>query len=237
MASVRPARIGLQPFGLYTAQEQCVVWLDPADCGPLAAAAPQRLERLPASAAPQRQLEYLAARAAAAALLEAQGSACIEVGTGLNREPMWPRGFTGSITHSPDIAGVVAVRALPGMSIGIDTQALLDPAAAAEVASRCVHPAELHACGVSRQVLLTLLFSAREAFFKCVYPLAQYRLDFLDVQVGSIDAEGGRLRVCVSKSPAPGLPVGFALTGSFSVALSHVFTAFELRVPQAPTGW
>ena len=242
MAGALPELIALRPFDLFAAHEQCVVRLDPADGDRLARDAPHRLARLPAAAAPQRRLEYLAARAAAAMLLRSQGSACIEVESEPDRAPIWPRGYTGSITHSALLAAVVVRATAPGASVGIDAQPLLDRAEASEVAGRCIHPGELADCvrrsGLSDQQVTTLLFSAREAFFKCVDPAAQRQLWHLDVRVSALDLGSGRFELWVLNAPTPGLPAGQSLTGSFSFGSGHAFTAFEMPGAglQAPTG-
>lgn len=227
-----PGLVALKPFRQFSPQSQCVVRLDAAALGELERAGPHRLARLPAAATPQRRLEYLASRAAAHALLRAQGCAIAEVTSAADRAPRWPAGFTGSITHSPTLACVVVRPAAQCRSLGIDAQDLLDPRSADDVAMRCLRPGELQGSGqvtaMSQREQLTLLFSAKEAFFKCVYPLVGRPFGYLDAQVHALDEASGRLQVRIVDSPGPGLPAGFALAGSFHLAMGHAFTAFEL---------
>lgn len=241
-----PGLISLKPFLLVSGEAQCVVMLDAAMLRPLEQAAPHRLARLSPTAAPQRRLEYLASRAAADALLKANGCARREVESGPDRAPLWPAGFTGSITHSLKLACVVVRPAALCKSIGIDAQDLLEPQAVADVSEHCILPEELKcgaSPGLSHRETSTLLFCAKEAFFKCVYPLVGQHFAYRDAQVQAVDVASGRLQVRIVNSPGPRLPAGFVLAGSVFFALGHAFTAFELPAGarcaaalQAPTG-
>jgi enterobactin synthetase component D len=95
---------------------------------------------------------------------------------------------------------------------------------------------------MSERELLTLVLCAKEAFFKCVYPLAGRHFGHLDAQVHAIDPAAGLLQVRIVDSPGPALPAGYNVSGSFRFAIGHAFTAFELGAggpaasAQAPTG-
>jgi len=228
---VVPGLLDLCPFDLWPPQAQCVIALDPALLAVLKTGAPQRSTGLAAHAAPQRRLEYLASRAGAAALLRAQGAASVEVTNGFDRAPVWPQGFTGSITHSPLLACVAVQPLAACASMGLDAQTILDDEAAIDVSRHCLRADEVRACVVKEplcdRTLLTLMFSAKEAFFKCVYPLVRKHFDYTGVQVSSV--ADGRVHVRVLDSPGDHLPAGFMLEGTFQLAQGHAFTAFELR--------
>ena len=66
---------------------------------------------------PRRRAEYLAGRRAAQAALLEHGVAACDIGTGGDRAPAWPEGYTGSITHSVRMAAAVWERRLSSFKI------------------------------------------------------------------------------------------------------------------------
>lgn len=99
--------------------------------------------------------------------------------------PVWPAGFVGSITHSGGTGAAAVTRSSDARSIGIDLQPLLAPQQAVSLAPLFGGPAEHAALAriVGDHVLAcTVLFSAKEALYKCLAPLVGRRFDFLDVE-------------------------------------------------------
>ncbi|MDO9031041.1 MAG: 4'-phosphopantetheinyl transferase superfamily protein [Hydrogenophaga sp.] len=230
-----PGRVDLHAFACVPHAAQAVLrlhaplleaWKSLGVCG-----APQ----LPASASAARQLEHFASRAAAAALLRSQGAADTTVMTGDDRAPVWPDSFVGSISHSAQLACVAVQPASACHGLGIDAQPWLTPQAAADVRMRCVDEAQWHAlaefgmekaAGWSDSALLTLAFSAKEAFFKCVYPRVGRYFEYTDARLDPAELAQGRIRMRMVVAAGPQLPAGFTLNGTASFALGHVFTAF-----------
>jgi hypothetical protein len=105
--------------------------------------------------------------------------------------PVWPAGSCGSITHSQDLAAAVVGRSRHWSALGLDSEALLTPAQAADVAQMCCDPAERHAvvppghgpCGLR----CTVLFCAKEAWFKAVAGRLPRRLGFDEVRVTGLE--------------------------------------------------
>lgn len=103
-----------------------------------------------------------------------------DLAVGENSEPLWPDGVTGSITHHKGHVWVV-VSTRP-MLIGIDLEAtsrLKQP-----VWPKILTPKELnwiHALPPLEQLpCATLIFSAKEAYFKMQFPKTQEKLGFLE---------------------------------------------------------
>ena len=70
--------------------------LQPDTADQLGLALPVTLDK----AVQKRKAEFLAGRyCARAALAQLDGSLAVNIGIGANREPLWPPGFVGSITH------------------------------------------------------------------------------------------------------------------------------------------
>ena len=59
----------------------------------------------------KRRAEFFYGRLRAQAPLAALGFNGVTVGTGAMREPLWPEGVIGSITHSGDLAAAIALPA------------------------------------------------------------------------------------------------------------------------------
>ncbi len=138
-----------------------------------------------ARAAPKRVAEFAAGRACARAALEQLGVRDFPLLVGADREPLWPPRIAGSITHAHGFCAAVVARASALRSLGID----------AERAKAVRHPLWRHiACQAEREWLEglahedalamgTLVFSAKEAFFKCQHPLTREWIHFADVRV------------------------------------------------------
>nr|WP_069743534.1 4'-phosphopantetheinyl transferase superfamily protein [Streptomyces sp. EN23] len=104
---------------------------------------------------------------------------------GRRGEPLWPAGFTGSITHSGAYRAAVAAPARPGHVLGIDAERAvpLRPAVAAAIAYG-EEPAHLAALPpVAGLPWETLLFSVKEAVYKAWNPLTAAPLGFGSARV------------------------------------------------------
>ncbi|KIU62133.1 4'-phosphopantetheinyl transferase [Cronobacter malonaticus ENBT0334] len=124
-----------------------------------------------ANAVARRQAEHLAGRIAAVAALRAAGAPFSPPGIGAHREPRWPAGFTGSITHTGHRAWA-AVITTP-RSIGIDVENLMDAQTARELAPGIIDNEEralLARTPLPFACALTLAFSAKESLFKALFP-------------------------------------------------------------------
>jgi 4'-phosphopantetheinyl transferase EntD len=133
----------------------------------------------------KRAEEFAAGRLCARFLLREFGIDHFALEVGAHRQPLWPEELVGSITHTTDFCAAVVAPKKCLRSIGIDT----------EVAGRvkaelwrgiCTPPetAWLRALPEAEQLAAaTLIFSAKEAFYKCQYALTQERLGFHDVAV------------------------------------------------------
>ncbi len=155
-----------------------------------------------ASATWRRRREFLAGRACAHAALRTIGRDGAPIGRGPMREPVWPAGVVGSISHSGELAGAVVARAGDAWGVGLDIE-LLDPPLEAAVQRLVLAPGELtHGRAdeptLSRASELTpgwaddltlnrhlpkMAFAIKECVYKCLYPRTRWRLDFHDVLV------------------------------------------------------
>lgn len=114
-----------------------------------------------ARAIPARQREFAGGRLAARLALAQIGHADHAIPMGTDRAPIWPGGLCGSITHHAGLclAAVSADPALAGLGIDLEPDEALPPDLLPEI----LLPEE-------REMPARLVFSAKEAVFKALYP-------------------------------------------------------------------
>jgi 4'-phosphopantetheinyl transferase EntD len=122
-------------------------------------------------AVPARRREFAAGRRCAHAALAAVGALPGAIGRGPLGEPLWPAGFSGSITHGSRFAAAVAGPVLDGMSYGVDLVDEVDPVAFAEAAPAILTEREARSLGTRPHALtVARVFSAKEAVIKLLSP-------------------------------------------------------------------
>jgi 4'-phosphopantetheinyl transferase EntD len=100
-----------------------------------------------------------------------------------DRQPSWPASLVGSITHTAGLCAAVAARRTSFAGLGVDSEVVGEVSpelwpkicATREIAWLRTLPAAEQAPAA------TLIFAAKEAFYKCQYPVTGEFLDFHDV--------------------------------------------------------
>ncbi|HEY8091015.1 MAG TPA: 4'-phosphopantetheinyl transferase superfamily protein [Polyangiaceae bacterium] len=185
---------------------------------------PDRLRTVSA----RRRLDFLAGRYCALRALElaslAIGPASLPVGDG--GAPAWPAGAVGSITHAEGFASAAVASACDVAGVGIDCEPILASSEVAEVRALLVEPGELEQAvlaGRGEEEALTLIFSAKESLYKCLYPRVGRFFDQLDARV-TVEPPSSFV-ACLKVDLAPGLEAGTRLRGRFAVDGRRVHTA------------
>lgn len=185
-------------------------------------------EDLVANASEGRRREFVTARRCAREALAKLGHAATPIRSGPKREPLWPVGLVGSITHTAGFrAAAVAPRSVLA-SVGIDTEQNGPlPDGVEELITVREELAMLAA--LARAFPTThwgrLLFSAKESIYKAWYPLTGRWLGFEEARL-TIDPVGtfaGRL--LVNGGRADGEPPLTELRGRFLVTDGLIATA------------
>ncbi len=122
--------------------------------------------------------ESLLARECAIKALGKLGTQVKVISNGPEGNPLWPKGFTGSLSHSKGQCMAIVGRDYDYPTIGLDLE-LNDRIKPATI-SRITHPLEEAFIGLDRGKG-TLLFSLKEAFYKAQFPLYEIPLGFKDV--------------------------------------------------------
>lgn len=187
----------------------------------------------------KRQAEFIAGRICARSILDTYGHADHVVTVGTHREPVWPEGFIGSITHSNHYAAAIACPARGVLGIGIDIETTITDDAREAMIELVVSAEELSYLrastgAVSFDQLLTLVFSAKESFFKAAFPQVKAYFDFDAVKVFAIDPTRQLVRFRCEQQLCAGLQQAQEHEAHFNfIGDSSVLTAVVLkhRVP------
>lgn len=152
---------------------------DPSRAEPLTA----RELPLVSKAVPKRVDEFRAGRHCARQALRKLGIEEFDLLKGPNREPIWPTGVVGSISHSEKYAAAAVAPSQAYRSIGIDIERAKPLADG--LLKTIGTPDEIRMLSTlpSDQHWDTLLFSAKEAFYKAWFPITRKVLEFHDVRV------------------------------------------------------
>jgi enterobactin synthetase component D / holo-[acyl-carrier protein] synthase len=176
-----------------------------------------------------RRREFITARRCARAALRAFGHPEAPIPTGPQREPRWPAGMTGSITHCAGYRAAAVARTADVDLLGIDAEPnapLPDGVAASitvpgepEMLDRLAgtHPATEWG---------RLLFSAKESVYKAWFPLTRRWLDFTEARL-TIDPDAGTFAATLLVDGARvdgGAPLS-VLRGRFGVDRGLIVTA------------
>jgi enterobactin synthetase component D len=179
-----------------------------------------------------RQSIFDMGRACAAELLADLGSGETSVGMAADRSPVWPQGYVGSITHTDDLLGVAVARRKDFRSIGIDAEAIIEPETTVEIDDLYMNERERslrHSVEISHQTFSSLCFSAKESFFKCLYPLTGVWFDFQDAEIAGFDANRQVLQMRLLRDLSSGFRQGKVFGGTFRWTDRRVYTAFALK--------
>ncbi len=175
-----------------------------------------------------RVREFATGRVLARGLLRRLGFSDEPIVPGGQRCPLWPTGTTGSISHTSDQCVVAVALAEDAASIGID----IEPFAPLETELFDLVFVEselrwLDAQPSSQRALLArALFSAKESYYKCQFPLTQRVLEFKDVEARISVRSGSFTARCVGAvNDAPELD---SVVGSLSIADDRIVTGMML---------
>lgn len=181
-----------------------------------------------AEAVDKRRDEFRAGRVLARRAICDLGGPDAPIPVGPHRSPIWPAGFVGSISHTDSVAVAAVGKCEHWTALGVDIEELerFHP----RLEARVLLPDEIaiHLCGLdpdARRVMTAALFCAKEAYYKCQYPLTGARLTFHDVVIdppSPADAPAGLLVARRSRD------CGGAVTGRFAVAGGFAAAAFSL---------
>jgi len=173
------------------------------------------------TAVKKRQSEFAAGRACARRTLSTLGFVEAPLLVARDRMPIWPGGAIGSISHTDGYCVAVAGFSTSFSGIGVDTEIIgsVDPSLWRNV-FRIEEIERLRSLNESQQMeLATVIFSAKEAFYKCQFAQTRAWLGFDDV---SVDTDGDTFRVRVHNSTSHAFYSQTTLQGKFAIGGTRV---------------
>ncbi len=115
---------------------------------------------------------------------------------GANREPVWPKGAVGSITHCKDLAAAIVATSDQYSGLGLDIETI----------KKLRYDIGKHICTLhekdwiknhsqlSTDLSVILIFSIKESIYKCIYQTLQIRLGLKDCSV-YVNTRGGTAHI------------------------------------------
>ena len=177
---------------------------------------------------PARAREFGAGRAAARDAMGLLGQPPRPVLQGEDRAPIWPKGLTGSITHTARDCLAVVTDTPDIRALGLD----MEPATPLESAlwpDICTM-AEMHwlsSLGPSqRGHFAKIIFSTKEAVYKAQYQISRQFLGFHDLTL-TIDLANNRFEATLL-ADVQGFTPGATLRGRFAILGAVFIAAVEL---------
>lgn len=182
---------------------------------------------LVARAVASRVAEFAAGRACARQALAALGYPLAPLLRSDDRRPAWPRGCFGSITHAEGhcAAAVARASACAGLGIDVEVAGSVDERLERQICT----PAEIRLlrsmAKVERAASATVMFSAKEAFYKSQSHLPDAIWQFHDVE---IELGDGVFAVRLRRMPE-GLRRLDMIRGRYAAEDGLVYSAVLLR--------
>lgn len=146
-----------------------------------------------ARAVPKRCAEFASGRIYARAALRALGVPDQPIPRAADRQPLWPNGVVGTITHSNTVAAAMVSSARTYLGLGLDLE---DAAPLSSDLYRAIaHPSEQGTFGVPVRTAAgpvdrgKLIFAIKETVFKATYPATGQFIDFQAATV-TVSEEG-----------------------------------------------
>jgi len=178
------------------------------------------------AATDRRRREFAEGRACARLALRALGRPPEIIRRGPKREPVWPPGIVGSITHCADYRAAAVAEAWRWAALGIDAERHepLPP----RVHERILTAEEQGSMETLDDAIAwdRVVFSAKEALYKAWFPLTRRWLGMRDAVI-TLDPAAGELRATLA---VEGPPLG-PWRGRFAVDDELVVTAVAIPRP------
>jgi len=112
------------------------------------------------------------------------GYDCDTILAGKNREPLWPKGCIGSISHTRNVSVATAAQTEDIRALGVDIESAQGLTREEwRLVLQDDEILELEGLGSSAYRLAMLAFSAKETVFKLQYPCTERYVDFREAKI------------------------------------------------------
>lgn len=135
--------------------------------------------------------------------------------------PLWPQGFTGSISHNKDLALAVVSSNQNVLSVGIDLE-YKKTKIPVKLKERICVESEIIWCEEEQTDLRTLIiFSAKESIYKALYPICKKFFGFKAVELIPISSGKFQARLLVDLSA--NLKKGYQFEVKYALTENHIY--------------
>lgn len=192
---------------------------------------------LPAHMSPRavskRKTEYVAGRYLAQRLLGKYGCNHKVGRNEKTREPIWPVGFIGSITHSNGLAACALHSRQQRQGVGIDIEHWVTAKTSTSISKEVWLESEKHVFPPTEwtnEQALTAVFSAKESIYKALYPQVQKFFGFKAVRLIGIEGntQAGQLQFTLTQALTFNLPAGMTVTVNYLREKDWILTGLEV---------
>ena len=174
-----------------------------------------------------RAAEFAAGRECARRALGEFGVSGFSLLPAANRMPLWPAHLVGSITHTLGFCAAAVAEKRDFRGIGLDAESVAE--VGVNLWPNICTPNEIQQLEALPQAeaqrQAALIYSAKEAFYKCQYTVTQQWLDFHDVEI-SIDSSASKSQFTAHRRPKSdsNMRDELLLTGQFCFEENLVIT-------------
>jgi len=180
------------------------------------------------NALPKRRWEFTAGRLCSRRALTQFGIENFPLLVGNNREPIWPTGIVGSISHTEGYCGVAIARKTDVQSIGLDVECIgkLQKDVWKQICTQQEVSWINSLPSDERQINVALVFSAKECLYKCQHTISRQWLGLHDVMISvNHDIREFRVRFTINNPFA----AKTRLNGRYFFYDGYVFTGMTIR--------
>jgi len=180
----------------------------------------------------KRRREYTAGRLAARAALARLGIEGHAVTVGPAREPQWPTGVAGSISHCDGLCVVAVARVGAVMSLGLDVEPAT-PLPSGVLPIVCTAAERDMIASTNDHLLGKLVFCAKESIYKAWFPIMREPLEFQEASV-SIEPKDGTWTAVISRRSTRDFPA--TVRGRFRTAGGFLLAGLVVPPPGRAAG-
>ena len=175
----------------------------------------------------KRRREFSTGRYCAHGALRDLGVESGPILSGEKREPLWPVGIKGSISHSSTNAVAVVSRDPLLISVGLDVESA--EAISDRIRDMVCTKQDIENLGiyVDNPIYWKLIFSAKESIYKCLFPIVRKWIGFSHANL-QFDFPSGRFIIKMDESLEIPRDYLDAMQGRFILSKSQLFTCVEI---------
>ena len=197
----------------------------------------EELAILSPAATAKRQRDFRLGRLAARQALEQLGyTPAPPVLKGPGREPVWPVGVVGAITHCAEFGAAAVTTCSHSFGLGIDLEVVPASSLPRPPVERVCLPEEMDwlAQAEDSEQKAVMLFSAKESIFKALYPLCKRYIGFKEVVcLWQADRQLFYARLLTDIAPEAERGTVLSVGCRYYAAERLVFTYLDLRIDKS----